>query len=207
MADHPGPATRPSLLLRLRDPRDVAAWSTFVDVYGPLVYAHGRRRGLQHSDAEDVTQKVFLRVSQALRDFNYRPEAGRFRDWLGTIVRNEVYRHLNKEQTAARGQGGPEAPAALELTPAPAEDTEWSAEFKAHILQVALSRVRPRFEEPTWKAFEAVWVDHQAPPAVASAMNQTLQWVYVAKSRVLKQVWAEVQELADDTALLQGLMG
>lgn len=207
MADRPGPATRPSLLLRLRDPRDAAAWGTFVDVYGPLMFGHAVRRGLQHSDAQDVTQKVFLRVSQALRDFNYQPETGRFRDWLGTIVRNEVYRHLNREQTVARGLGGPEVPAALEFAAAPQEDTEWSAEFKAHILQVALGRIRPRFEEPTWKAFEAVWVDGQSPPTVAGAMNQSLQWVYVAKSRVLKQLWAEVQELADDTALLQGLTG
>ena len=32
------PATRASLLLRLRDPRDGAAWKEFVELYAPLVY-------------------------------------------------------------------------------------------------------------------------------------------------------------------------
>ena len=32
------PLTRASLLLRLRDPRDEAAWSQFVELYTPLVY-------------------------------------------------------------------------------------------------------------------------------------------------------------------------
>jgi hypothetical protein len=37
------PPTRPSLLVRIRDPRDDAAWAEFVDIYGPLVYDYGRR--------------------------------------------------------------------------------------------------------------------------------------------------------------------
>lgn len=81
-----GYATRPSLLLRLRDPKDAAAWQAFVEVYGPLVYGHSRRRGLRHEDAEDVTQRVFARIVDAIRTFAYQPDIGRFRDWPGTIV-------------------------------------------------------------------------------------------------------------------------
>lgn len=55
-ADSSGSSTRPSLLLRIRDPRDTEAWQTFVDVYGRLVYRHCRNRGLRHEDAENVTQ-------------------------------------------------------------------------------------------------------------------------------------------------------
>src|SRR5262249_33688733 len=93
----PDSVTRPSLLLRLGDARDDQSWATFVDVYGPLVFGHCRRRSLQHADAEDVTQKVFAQVSLAIRRFEYDPQAGRFRDWLGTIVRNEVNRFLRKQ--------------------------------------------------------------------------------------------------------------
>ena len=31
------PTTRPSLLVRLRDPMDSRAWSEFVEIYGPLI--------------------------------------------------------------------------------------------------------------------------------------------------------------------------
>src|SRR5688572_5678606 len=106
MADSSGEQTRPSLLFRLRDPRDQEAWDHFVRVYGPLVYGHARRRGLANEDAEDVTQKVFARVSEAIRKFEYQPERGKFRDWLGFIVRNEVFRHWKKGEGEAQAQGG-----------------------------------------------------------------------------------------------------
>jgi RNA polymerase sigma factor (sigma-70 family) len=194
--------TRPSLLLRLRDPADAAAWATFVEVYGPLVYGHGRRRGLRHEDAEDLTQKVFARVSGAMRSFDYRPDLGRFRDWLGAVVRNEVNRFLAKESKAVRATGEPEEASVLDTVAAPAADTEWAAEFHAHLLQVALTRCRPRFEEPTWRAFERVWLEHRTAAEVAREFGQPIDWVYTAKSRVLKQVWHEVEELADDAALV-----
>jgi hypothetical protein len=49
MADFP--ATRASLLVRLRDARDGAAWTGFVDLYAPLVYGYARKVGLQDADA------------------------------------------------------------------------------------------------------------------------------------------------------------
>jgi RNA polymerase sigma factor (sigma-70 family) len=196
-----GFSTRPSLLLRLRDPQDAAAWRTFVDVYGPLVYGHARRRGLAHEDAEDVTQKVFARVAEAIRSFNYQRDLGRFRDWLGTIVRNEINRFLKKDIGTAHGQGGQEDRTIANVA-APAADTVWTAEFNAHILQVALQRCRPRFEPATWQAFERVWLQHVPASQVAAEMRQPIDWVYVAKSRVLKQLAHEVQELAYDAALI-----
>lgn len=192
--------TRPSLLLRLLDPQNVEAWQTFVEVYGPLVYGHARRRGLKHEDAEDVTQKVFTRVSAALGTFDYQPEIGRFRDWLGTIVRNEVNRFWKEDRGAVRGRGGEESDSLSEAI-APAADTVWTAEFNSHILQLALKRAQSRFEPATWRAFERVWIENAAAADVAREMLQPIDWVYVAKSRVLKQVWEEVQELAADTTL------
>ena len=66
------------------------SWAAFVDLYGPLVFGHCRKRGLQHQDAEDVTQRVFAQVAQSIRGFQYDPAVWRFRDWLGTVVRNAV---------------------------------------------------------------------------------------------------------------------
>ena len=52
------PITRPSLLLRVRDVNDDAAWAQFVEIYTPLIYAYCRSRGLQDSDAADVNMKA-----------------------------------------------------------------------------------------------------------------------------------------------------
>ncbi len=195
------PTTRPSLLLRLRDPRDAGAWHTFVHTYGPLVYGECRYRGLGHADAEDVTQKVFARVVSGIRAFDYRPEVGRFRDWLGTLVRNEVNRHLGKEVRTPDGRAATGAGVVLDGVPDRGEDGAWAEAFNARVLQVALERARPHFEGPTWRAFELAWLEDRPAAEVARELGQPLDWVYVAKSRVLKRLWQEVQELADDVPL------
>ena len=40
------PATRHSLIVKLRDPADSAAWREFMTLYEPLIYRLARRKGL-----------------------------------------------------------------------------------------------------------------------------------------------------------------
>ena len=98
-------ATRPSLLLRLRDPGDDDAWRTFVETYSPLVCAYCRRRGLQDSDVADVTQEVMTQVLRSITAFTYQPDRGRFRDWLGAITRTKLLRFL-AQRAPALAKGG-----------------------------------------------------------------------------------------------------
>jgi Sigma-70 region 2 len=70
--------TRPSLLLRLRDPRDGEAWTQFVDLYAPLVYGHARKYGLQNADAADLSQEVLSAVAGAVGRLEYDPQHGTF---------------------------------------------------------------------------------------------------------------------------------
>src|SRR5262245_32199732 len=129
--------THPSLLLRLRDAGDAEAWRGFVEVYGPLVYRRCCARGLGHQDAEDVSQEVFAQIARSMRDFTYRPDVGRFRDWLRVVIDNKVNRHLGKAR-GAEAAGGDHP--ALERCAARGEDSAWAEEFEAHILRVALGR-------------------------------------------------------------------
>ncbi len=198
MAPDSSDHTRPSLLLRLRAAGDREAWHTCVEVYGPLIYGHCRRSGLAHTDAEDVTQEVFARLSTAIRSFEYQPDLGRFRTWLGTVARNEINRFLKKRghETARLETDTP-----MEELAGAREDGHWTAAFNSHVLRMALERCRPHFEEPTWRAFERVWLEQRPAADVAREMDHDIDWVYVAKSRVLKALLHEVRELADDTIL------
>jgi len=75
--------TNPSLLLRLRDVHDHQAWALFVEVYGPLIISYCQRKNLQDYDAADVSQEVLKTLCKTLRVFEYQPDRGRFRNWLG----------------------------------------------------------------------------------------------------------------------------
>src|SRR5687767_1903259 len=86
------PETRPSLLVRIRDARDHAAWGEFVEVYAPLVHAYARSRGLQDADAADVAQEVLQAVATHAGRFDYQPDRGTFRGWLFQVTLNKLRR-------------------------------------------------------------------------------------------------------------------
>ncbi len=192
--DHPRDegATRPSLLLQLRDHSDVEAWTTFTLLYAPLVYGYCRKRGLQDADAADITQEVLRQVSRSIRSFDYDPRKGRFRDWLRMVTRRKVSRFL-------AGQAGAELSIEWvspdEIAEGPA-DAEWADDFNARVLQVALEQIRPRFEGITWRAFERTWVAGADARQVALEVGMPIDHVYTARSRVLKHLRAQILLLA-----------
>ncbi len=190
-------ATRPSLLLRIRDPQDADSWSNFVDLYSPLLLRYARKRGLQEADAADVTQDVLVQLAKSIRSFEYRPERGRFRDWLGTVVRHRVLRFFKREANQARRADGEW----LDDLPATQQDSDWSDAFNAHILNAALEHVRPHFEETTWEAFRLAWLEQQPATTVAEKLDVPVAGVYLAKSRVLKRLREEVMLIAEDWPL------
>ena len=50
------PATRPSLLVRLRNLQDQQSWEEFYTIYQPLVFRMARNQGFQDADASELTQ-------------------------------------------------------------------------------------------------------------------------------------------------------
>ena len=82
------PDTRDTLLARLRDPSDQAAWAEFLSIYQPLIYRFSRSRGLQDADAQDATQHVLWAVARAADRWEPDPSRGRFRSWLAKVASN-----------------------------------------------------------------------------------------------------------------------
>jgi RNA polymerase sigma-70 factor (ECF subfamily) len=185
------PRTRLSLLVRLRDPADAAAWRTFVDVYAPAVFAFARRHGLQSADAADLTQDVCRNVSTAMRQKRFDPDRGRFRGWLFAVVRNQLKMFRRSESRHPRG-----AELSVDVAEA-ADDEAWDLECRRRLFAWACERVKPTVTPVTWTAFWRTAVDSLSAEAVASETGLTAAAVYLAKSRVLaklRQVIAEVEE-------------
>jgi RNA polymerase sigma-70 factor (ECF subfamily) len=186
--------TRPSLLVRLRDGTDGDAWRNFAALYTPLVYGYAIRRGLQHADAADVAQEVLMEVARCIRGFEYSPDKGKFRDWLGLVTRRRIGKLFRKTAVTT----GPDADGIA----AAASDTEWTTAFHAHVLEAALARIRPEFQEKTWEAFREHWLRDQPADVVASRNGMTLAALYIAKSRVLKRLREEALLIAEDIPTL-----
>jgi RNA polymerase sigma-70 factor (ECF subfamily) len=110
-------------------------------------------------------------------------------------------RFLSKDGRAGKG-GNAAAEELLRQVADPESDTLWTEAFQARVLEVAIQRSRPDFEEATWTIFEHSWVQGRTAQEVARELDVPIESVYVAKSRVLKRLRGEVVTLAEDCPVL-----
>jgi RNA polymerase sigma-70 factor (ECF subfamily) len=193
------PTTRPSLLVRLRDARDVEAWRQFVQLYGPVVYAYGRRRGLQDADAADLSQEVLRAVSTAVGRLDYDRRRGSFGGWLFTVAHHKLHDLLARQRRPGRGSGDPGVQQWLEEQPARDNDVAlWDQEYERRLFRWAAEQVRPRFHDATWQAFWLTAVEGKSGKDVAEALDMTVAAVYLAKSRVMARLREQVQQVEGD---------
>lgn len=194
---HHWPSTHVSLLIGVRAPGDDNAWRRFVDLYGPPIYRFCRTRGLQHADASDVMQDVFLAVGRFIPKFDYDPSRGKFRSWLSLIIRQSIGNHCRRNADAAIKFSLD----ALESETDSGAMAEWEAELNRHLLNRALAAIRSEFQPEVWCAFEQVWLADVPPMDVARQLCQKPQWVYTAKFKVLQRLREELGRMAEDLAV------
>src|SRR5436309_3074845 len=85
-----------SLLERLDRPAERAeAWSRFVELYTPLLFAWASRLGVPEQDAADLIQNVFVSLVRHLPHFRYDRD-GSFRGWLRTVLLHQWRDQLRK---------------------------------------------------------------------------------------------------------------
>ena len=148
--------TRISLIARLSDHEDVAAWEEFVGIYLPVLYRLARRKGLQHADAEELAQEVLVAVARAVDRWQPDPERGRFRDWLFRIARNAIINFLTRPKHQRLGSGSSGVVQLLNEQCDPAErsfDSYSTWNTVARYFRWAAARVRRTVTATTWQAF------------------------------------------------------
>jgi len=74
---------------------DEDAFGFLVHKYKDLVYAYACQKVSNYTDAEDITQEVFIRAYRSLATFKHPHN---FRSWLYTIASNECKRWLSKKR-------------------------------------------------------------------------------------------------------------
>jgi RNA polymerase sigma-70 factor (ECF subfamily) len=178
--------TRVSLLSRVRDASNDAAWHEFEARYRELILRYALARGLQHSDAEDVCQIAMFNLSKSLRNFHYTAQRGRFRGYLGQVVRSAIGRHFASPRPAS---------AALDsnvLASVPTEDDDagdalWEQEWVNHHYRLAMRVIRETFEPRSVVMFERLLAG-AGVEEVAAAHGTTTQAVYKVKQRIRERM-------------------
>jgi RNA polymerase sigma-70 factor (ECF subfamily) len=191
------PATRQSLLVRLKDPRDEQAWAEFVAIYTPLINRLAQAKGLQPADAADLAQEIFRAVAGAIDRYDPDPGRGSFRGWLFTIARNLMINLLAARRIRAQGTGDSDVQEMLERVPASdnSDTAFFDAEYRRELLFWAAEQVRREFRKPTWQAFWLTAVEGVDPKAAAHASGISVGAVYIAKSRVMARIKAVIEKV------------
>lgn len=186
-----GESTASSLLERSLN-RDPAAWERLVKLYGPLVYGWCRNWGLQPTDADNVGQETFLKVSQRIHTFDRTRQGSTFRGWVFRISRNCAIDYLRKLRPGAVGQGGDAGLRILdEVTPDGVDEDVTTAEEKQFLFEQAVKLIHGEFSERDGRAFLLTVVEGRDPADVAVELQTSTNVVYLARSRILQRLKSE----------------
>jgi len=192
--------TRASLLVRIRDQQDREAWSEFVEIYAPLVYAYAQKNGLQDADAADLTQEVLRAVARSACRLEYDPKRGSFRGWLFTVVRNELRDWFNarRRHQAASGDSATQRRLEEEPSPSPDETALWEQEYQRQLFAWAADLVRRDFQHSTWQAFWLTAVDGKSGKEAARILRMSTAAIYLAKRRVMVRLKQEIDKALNE---------
>jgi RNA polymerase sigma-70 factor (ECF subfamily) len=186
--------TRASLLLRVRDPANAAAWTEFDSIYRPLLQRYAKLCGLSDADAEDVVQHCMVAVHKHITSFEYDPSKGRFKGWLRTLVNNKVRnlaRNRREHQAATGAFAGLQA---TEPSPEEAFDELWMQEHIRHALQ----HVRSEIEASSFEAYQRYVIEDQPVDEVCESLGINRNQLYGIKWRVNQKLNAKMTELLEE---------
>ena len=189
------PETRPSLLLRVRDPADQAAWLEFVEIYRPVILRLAMKKGLQAADAEDVAQEVLTAVAKAIEQREHDPKRAKFRTWLHRVANNAILDALTRGKPD-RGSGNSALQAVLdqrETRSGPDSDL-LRLEYRREVFRWAARHVQKEFRRDTWDAFWLTAIEGRSIAAVAKELAKDSGAIYAARSRIIRRIQEKVTE-------------
>lgn len=133
---------------------DAGAWEELVRQQNRRIYNICYRFTGSGSDAEDLTQEVFIRLYRTMS--SYEPEKGSFNTWLTTLTRNMLVDHFRRTRQERLTDSMDAAPAADEDAPtlsekiedhAPSPDASLASKETQRMVQQALQKVSPDLRE------------------------------------------------------------
>lgn len=193
------PDTDESLIAKVSDLGDGAAWAEFVGLYQPAILRIAIKRGLQEADALDVLQQVLISVAKSIE--NWSPIAGGppFRAWLTTIAGNAINNALSRKPLD-KAVGGSSVIDRLASLPAESvsrtPQSELFHEVRYQAILWAADQIRHEFSDEIWHCFWRTAIQGASIQAVATELNRSPGSIYVGRFRIVSRLREKVQELS-----------
>lgn len=204
--------TRLSLLARVRDRGDDAAWAEFRDVYQPLLarYVAGRvrahRLGWGPHEVEDAVHDIFVRLWKSMEGFELDHGIGRFRTYLWKVASNHVADEARRHArgTSSGGRILDEGQVDLAGVASGGPDPAWVRDFNETFVHGILRQLREETlarNANKWLSFERHWLEGQPAADVARGLSISADLVYQNASRMLRALRDRVRAEAGEDLL------
>ena len=189
--------TRLTLIQKMQDGCNEAAWQEFVTIYRNYLYVVVRNMNVGHHDAEEIVQTVFTKVWDKIKGFQYLPEKGKFRHWLCSITRNTTIdcfrakkdkRHQGDSEYADKNILAEEGITVSEV------ETMAEKEWVNYLANLALDLVKNEFSGSAVECFMA-HVQGKSIQEISKEMNIAENTVYVSCSRVKERIRKKIREI------------
>jgi RNA polymerase sigma factor (sigma-70 family) len=183
--------THITLLQRVRNQQDEKSWQEFTTFYRGYIYAVLHRLGMNHHDAEDLSQEVLLKAWKALPDYECRQVQGQFRNWLSHVCINTLRSSHRRMNTQGRKQ-----PEFLDLEHSSEPEIEALAEkeWRVYISDLAWKQIKERFSESVQQSF-LLSAEGLNSTEVARRLGLAESSVRVNKQRVTAALCKEIVRL------------
>jgi RNA polymerase sigma factor (sigma-70 family) len=196
------PDTQKTLLegVKVGDPR---AWQTLYEDYWQWLLGICLSKGIPHADAQELVQRVFIRVNEKIKDFEYDRSRGRFSSWLEVILRNLIIARWHKGLHDPLSQRDVRTVSSTETAPlyriAGSRNDEVANQVLAReltrLFQRAYAELKAEVSARQWRVFEAYSIADRPAKDVATEMRVATGTVYSTGSRLTDRLRAIISRM------------
>ena len=190
--------TRETLLIRVKNQHDERSWEDFVFYYKKFIYIICRKMSLNHHDAEEIVQKVLLKLWDKLPDFEYN-KGDRFRGWLCMVTGNTVrdFFRSSKRAEDRKIKAAEYEHWNPDVVTQSSVDKMVSKEWENYISNMALENIRPKFSENVINVFLK---SNQGKPVkeLSEEIGVPVNTIYVYANRVKSKLHEEIRRLCQE---------
>lgn len=187
--------TSQSLLIRIHN-GDEIAWSDFYASYRPLIFLCGIDYHLDNTEINELLSRAMIKFFNAQKQFIYKPEQGRFRNYFRRLIRNCIFDIL--EERKQRNHAEQLNPDTLDFPDNISPDDKWDDEWLAHLCRQALDDIRGRLPARAVQAFEACRLEKEKPAVMAKFLNVSPATIYNDCTLVLKELQKTVKKFSKE---------
>jgi RNA polymerase sigma-70 factor (ECF subfamily) len=192
------PETRDSLLIQVQDPANRDAWDLFARIYRPAIVRIAMARGLQHADAQDLSQQVLMAVASAIGTWEKRDESTRFRHWLSRVTKNAIINALTR-RPKDQAVGGSSIEELLREVVDRDEATTalLETQLRRELYLQAAEMIKEEFRPESWQAFDLSVTGELTIEEVALRLGKSVGAIYTARSRIMFRLRETIAELGE----------